>query len=469
MKKQKFHIVTLGCKVNQYESDGIAACLEEKGLIRGENNLSVDLCIINTCAVTSKAGMQSRQAIRKIIRDNPNARIIVTGCHAQTDYELINKIEKIDQIICHKDKTLIADLIVDLIPDLAKEPSTRQAANEITGQITNQIKGKLSVDFPSPFVFRSPDHSKENRFLSFDKPVKGNMTRAYLKIQDGCNAFCTYCIVPYARGSSVSMPEPQVFKHLEGLCHSGFKEVIITGIHTGMYGLDLNPPTSLMNLLNTMDKRKSVDRVRISSIEPTELSEELIDLATPGHILCDHFHIPLQSGDDGILKKMKRPYSASFFEGLIHKIHAKLPSAGIGVDTLIGFPSETDAQFENTFTLIEKLPISYLHVFPFSARKGTPAYHFSGKVAPEVIKERCARMRELDKEKRAAFIHANKGKTLQALVQKTQDRQTGFLKAVTSNYLTILLERNDSLKGKLVDLIYEQCDSKMNPIGKIIN
>ncbi len=455
MKKQKFYIETLGCKVNQYESDGIASCLEDKGLVRGEKNSSVDLCIINTCAVTSKAGMQSRQAIRRIIRDNPNAKIIVTGCHAQTDYERIKEIEEIDQIVCHKDKTLIADLIINP----PKEPSNHRAPDQASGQLSS----------PSPFVFRPPDHSKKNRLLSFDKPVKGNMTRAYLKIQDGCNAFCNYCIVPYARGSSVSMPENQVFKHLEGLCRSGFKEVIITGIHTGMYGLDLTPATSLVNLIKTMDKQSSVDRVRISSIEPTELSEELINLACPGHIVCDHFHIPLQSGDDGILKRMKRPYSASFFEALIHKIHDKLPFAGIGVDTLIGFPSETDAQFENTFRLIEKLPISYLHVFPFSARKGTPAYHFSGKVTSQIIKERCARMRALDKEKRAAFIHANRGRKLQALVQKTQDKQTGSLKAVTSNYLTVLLETNDSIKGKLVDLIYEQCDSKMNPIGKIMD
>jgi threonylcarbamoyladenosine tRNA methylthiotransferase MtaB len=464
MKKQKFYIETLGCKVNQYESDGIASCLEEKGLVRGKKKSSVDLCIINTCAVTSKAGMQSRQAIRKIIRDNPEARIIVTGCHAQTDYDLINKIEAVDQIVCHRDKILIADRIADLIPDLAKQPKPGQAGNEVQGKIPDTTADTP----PSPFVFRPPDHSQENRFFAFDTPVKGNMTRAYLKIQDGCNAFCTYCIVPYARGSSVSMPEDQVFKHLKGLFKSGFKEVIITGIHTGMYGLDLNPPTSLVSLLNTMDKEKSIDRVRISSIEPGELSDGLIDLASPGHILCDHFHIPLQSGDDGILKKMKRPYSASVFEALVHRIKDKLPHAGIGVDTLIGFPSETDAQFENTYKLIERLPVSYLHVFPFSARKGTPAFHFKGKVASGVIKERCARMRALDKKKRAAFADANRGRKLEALVQKTQDRQTGYLKAVTSNYLTVWVEKNDLLKGKLVDLVYEQCDSKMNPIGKVM-
>jgi threonylcarbamoyladenosine tRNA methylthiotransferase MtaB len=222
-----------------------------------------------------------------------------------------------------------------------------------------------------------------------------------------------------------------------------------------------------------MDKEKRVDRIRISSIEPTEISDDLIDLAGQGRILCDHFHIPLQSGDDGILNKMKRPYSAAFFEEIVLKIHEKLPFAGIGVDTLIGFPSETDAQFENTFRLIDKLPISYLHVFPFSARKGTPAFHFKGKVAPEIIRHRCARMRELDKKKRSAFIRANQGKKLQGLVQKTQDSVSGHFKAVTSNYLTVLLEKGGlenqvSPKGKLVDLFYEQIDGRGNPVGKIM-
>jgi len=457
MKKQTFYIETLGCKVNQYESDGIASCLEEKGLIQEDKKSSADYCIINTCAVTSKAGMQSRQAIRKIIRDNPNAKIIVTGCHAQTDPDLIKKIDNIDQIVCHKDKTLIAELI------------SGQPHDHANVETRDKDMGQTSIFPPSPFIFQPPDHSKENRFLSFDKPVKGSMTRAYLKIQDGCNAFCTYCIVPYARGSSVSMPESEVFNHLEGLVQSGFKEVIVTGIHTGMYGLDLKPPTSLLKLIETMDRRKSVHRVRISSIEPTEISDALIDLAAPGHILCDHFHIPLQSGDDEILKKMKRPYSVSFFEEMILKIHEKLPLGGIGVDTIIGFPTETDEQFENTYSLIQKLPVSYLHVFPFSARKGTPAYHFQEKVPSEVIKERCARMRKLDQEKRSAFIIANQGKILQGLVQKTEDRQSGFLKAVTSNYLTILLKKDETLKGKIVDLKFDQWNSDADLMGHVID
>jgi threonylcarbamoyladenosine tRNA methylthiotransferase MtaB len=435
--KKKFFIETLGCKVNQYESDGISSSLEEKGLIKGGKKESADICIINTCAVTSKASMQSRQAIRKIIRANPNAKIIVTGCHAQTDPNEIKKNENIDQIVCHKDKYFIADKV---------------------------FSTSLKVD---EGFQKTKALLKEKTFQYFDKPVKGEMTRAYLKIQDGCDAFCTYCIVPYARGRSRSMSEKEVFCHLKELNKSGFKEVIITGIHTGLYGHDLPEKTTLLKLLEKIDNQKLVHRIRLSSIEPGEINDGIISLAADNHVMCDHFHIPLQSGDDTILKKMKRPYTLSVFREVVEKIHKQIPSASIGVDTLIGFPSETNAQFENTYQLIESLPISYLHVFPFSARKGTPAYSYDDKVPAEIIKERCARIRVLDERKREEFIHRNLNKCLEGVVQHKRDRKTGMLKAVTSNYLTVLLKENDSLKGKIVDLIYEKYDSSYDIKGKI--
>ncbi len=429
---KKFYIETLGCKVNQYESDGISLDLESRGWKKGKKKEKADLFIINTCAVTSKASMQSRQAIRKLIRENPSAKVIVTGCHAQTEPEQIKKIEDVDQIICHKDKLSIADFLSN---DLAE------------GNI------------PS---FSEVDHSNNNIFKGFDHTVSGSMTRAYLKIQDGCNSFCTYCIVPYARGSSVSMSENDILKNLNDLNSKGFNEVILTGIHTGLWGRDLENESSLSNLLEKINEIKPVSRIRLSSIEPGEITDRLIELATQGNILCDHFHIPLQSGDDEILKKMKRPYNSTFFEEIVHKIHEKLPFAGIGVDTLIGFPSETDDQFENTYNLIEKLPISYLHVFPFSARKGTPAYHFDYKVDAKVIKDRCSRMRKLSQIKRQAFIEKNINRQLQGLVQHKTDSKTGLFKAVTSNYLTLFLDKKPGVKGKILDLIPEQCDSSMN-------
>jgi len=433
-----FYIQTLGCKVNKYESDGIAGNLENQGWIKRTDKTGADVYIVNTCSVTSKAGMQSRQAIRKIIRENPDAKVIVTGCHAQTDPEQINKIDHIDQVVCHKDKIKIADQITSICAD----------------------QSKLS--------FSPVDHSHNNRFKGFDQTVKGDMTRAYLKIQDGCESFCTYCIVPHARGSSVSMPQQDVFEHLYSLGEAGFNEVILTGIHTGMYGLDLKEKVSLTQLLEQIDQLKPVNRIRFSSIETTEITGGLIKLAKPGNILCNHFHIPLQSGDNDILKKMKRPYSAEQFKEVVYKISDQVPDVGIGVDVLVGFPGETDEQFENTFQLIHELPVSYLHVFPFSARKGTPAFHFTPKVESAVIKERTKRLRKLDTRKRRNFIKANLNKPLQGLVQDKIDLKTGMLKAVTSNYLTVHLKHEHGLQGKTLDLEIKHCHKDLIVNGEII-
>ncbi len=431
-----FYIKTLGCKVNQYESDGIAAGLEQHGLIRSKKGTSNDVCIINTCAVTSKGAMQSRQAVRKLVRDNPNARIIVTGCHAQTDPDIIQQIGEHIELVCHQDKTRLAAHIIMDPP-------------------------------PFPLRFKPADHSAENRFHSFARPVFGGMTRAYLKIQDGCDAFCTYCIVPHARGSCVSMPPDTVLHHLEALGKAGFKEVILTGIHAGRYGRDLTPPTTLMDLLEIIRDKRPVHRIRLSSIEPDEIDERLADMAGPEGILCDHFHVPLQSGDDDILKKMKRPYTTTLFKEIICRIHEKHPFAGIGVDTLIGFPTETDAQFENTFSLIEQLPVSYLHVFPFSPRKGTPAFSFTPRVPDPVITERCRRMRELGRQKQTAFIQANQGRCLEAVVQNKADSRTGRLAAVTRNYLTLLLKNDPSLKASVTNVTYDRWDQNLNISGEM--
>ncbi len=434
-----FCIKTLGCKVNQYESDGISIGLEKQGLKKSSGQTGADVYIVNTCAVTSKAGMQSRQAIRKIIRENPEAKVIVTGCHAQTDPEQMNRIEHIDQVVCHRDKAKIAKQITSLLND------------------------------PSGLNFSQPDHDRKSAgFQDFDHTVKGDMTRAYLKIQDGCDAFCTYCIVPYARGASVSMAEKDVFLHLAELNRSGFKEVILTGIHTGMYGQDFKKQTTLVELIEKIDRQKPVHRIRLSSIEPTEISEDLIRLAGPDHVMCNHFHIPLQSGDDEILKKMKRPYTADLFKNIVHSLTKMVPDVGIGADILVGFPTETDQQFENTCTLVKKLPLSYLHVFPFSPRKGTPAFHFKPKVASIKIKERTQYLRTLDRAKRKAFIDLNAGKVLEGLVQHKTDSNTGMLKAVTSNYLTVLLDPASGVKGEIINLVIEDCDDNLVLKGKIV-
>lgn len=259
------------------------------------------------------------------------------------------------------------------------------------------------------------------------------------------------------------MEESQVMDHLSQLADAGFKEVIFTGIHTGLYGRDLHPATTLSDLLEKIDRKKPVERIRLSSVEPTELDDRLIDLASEGHILCDHFHIPLQSGNDRILGKMRRPYTARVFADLIEKIKNRLPLAGIGVDTLIGFPGETHEEFLHTYHLIRDLPVSYLHVFPFSPRKGTPAFDFTPKVEPCELKERCDRMRQLSYEKKQEFIRQNQGKLLQGLIENTPERNTGNLIAMTGNYLKVHLKEKKDLCGSMVHLVVGPATNERQP------
>jgi threonylcarbamoyladenosine tRNA methylthiotransferase MtaB len=421
-----FRITTLGCKVNQYESDAIAQRLKDLGCVPAGAEDPADLCIINTCTVTQKASMQSRQAVRQFIRSNPQAHIVVTGCYAQTEPDELKKIDGVHHIIGHGDKHNIPDIVL------------------------SQEKG-----LPSPSLIRK-NILHEHHFKQIPVTVLGNRTRPFLKIQDGCDTFCTYCIVPYARGRSRSMPLESVLKHIRSLNRAGFHEVVLTGVHLGAYGLDLSPKTSLTTLLDRIRESNNMDRVRLSSIEPHELTQDIIDLVTKTEIFCDHFHIPLQSGDDQILERMHRPYTSSFFIDLILKIKDQVPDAAIGVDILIGFPGETEKAFENTYSLIEKLPISYLHVFPFSPRPGTPAGKYSQKVPQKTIKARCEKMRQLGNKKKRVFYETIMGKTVEVLIESKRDKATSLLKGITSNYIPVHVIGEDDLFNTLVQVNIEK-------------
>ncbi|MGD8768663.1 MAG: tRNA (N(6)-L-threonylcarbamoyladenosine(37)-C(2))-methylthiotransferase MtaB [Desulfobacterales bacterium] len=415
----KFSITTLGCKVNQSESDAMAHQLKNSGCYPVHHKEKADLCIINTCTVTQKASMQSRQAVRKAIRSNPGARIIVTGCYAQTEPDEIDKIDGIHHIIGHMDKFKIPDMV------LSKEKE------------------------PYPHLIRQNILS-EHHFEHTPAAVSGNRTRPFLKIQDGCDSFCTYCIVPYARGRSRSMLIENVLKNIKQLKQAGYHEAVLTGVHLGAYGLDLSPKTDLTELLHRIVDINPIDRVRLSSIEPHELTDDIIELVAKADIFCHHFHIPLQSGDDLILKKMHRPYTRSLFRNQIRKINELLPDAAIGVDTLIGFPGETQKAFENTYSLIDELPVTYLHVFPFSARKGTPASSYQQPVDSKTIKVRCKIMRDLGHIKKKDFYKKFTGKTVEILIEDKRDKSTGLLKGITSNYIPVHVNGDDNLKNTLV-------------------
>ena len=405
----------MGCKVNQCESEGIGTALTQSGYVQTDvDDDTADVVVVNTCTVTSKAGMQSRQAVRQAIRSYPGARIVVTGCHAQTSSEELVAIDGVDWVVGNRDKHKISQMLLDN---------------------TNPLENG------APPMVCSSDVAATNRFQVMPGIAHGSRTRPFLKIQDGCNAFCTYCIVPHARGRSRSLPQEQVLDQIDQLGRLGYREVVLTGIHIGCYGQDLHPSVGLYDLLRRIQDAGAIDRIRVSSIEPAELIDDIVNLAaiedTIAGRLCRHFHIPLQSGDDQILRRMHRPYDRDYFRALVQGILDRVPNAAIGVDTLIGFPGETDEAFENTFDLIKSLPVAYLHVFPFSARKGTPAFSFKEQVPAQVIKARCSRMRRLGAEKRNAFYQRNVGKTVTVLVEETRDRTDNRLKGLTDNYIPV--------------------------------
>ena len=435
---QNYSITTLGCKVNHCESESIIQLLKESGWTSVPLEKDAIFCIINTCAVTQKAAMQSRQAVRHAIRSNPRARIIVTGCYAQTDPDDIKNIKGVHYIIGHAGKHKIPEIIT----------STEE----------------------KNFVFPVTIYNDINNEKTFKQmPVAlGERTRPFLKIQDGCNAFCTYCIVPYARGRSRSMPLKSILENIIRIQKSGYREVVLSGIHLGRYGLDLSPQINLAALIKRINESRAIERVRLSSIEPLELTEAIIKTVAESDIFCRHFHIPLQSGDNLILKKMRRPYTRSMFRKLLYRIHELIPDAAIGVDTIIGFPGETEEAFENTYNLIEELPATYLHVFPFSARKGTPASSSPDKVPSKIIKERCKTMRDLGNTKKKKFYKKNIGEKIEVLIEAKRDKTTRFLKGMSSNYLSIFLRGNDDLKNKIVVAKIERINNDNSLLGTIL-
>lgn len=415
-----FTITTLGCKVNRYESEAISEQLQDQGWDAINKEAVADLCIVNTCTVTGKAAMQSRQAVRKLIRNHPRALVVVTGCYAQVAPEVFSSMPGVHCVAGNSFK----DRVVKLI--------TRQEGHE--RQIT------LVEDLSTPRPFQ-------------DLPVTrfGSRSRPFLKIQDGCDAFCDYCIVPYARGRSRSLTPEIVVKRIRTLKEQGYAEVVLCGINLGRYGHDLTPAVSLGKLMKLIDGPQCVKRLRLSSIEPTELPENVIRQIAGSKRICAHLHVPLQSGDDEVLKNMNRHYSSSFYRELVHHIVSVVPDVAIGVDVLVGFPGETEGAFEKTCNIVEQIPIAYLHVFPFSKQKGTAAETRGDSLAPETIKKRCQYIRALGETKRKKFYEKFIGSSLEVLIEGKRDRTTGCLRGLTRNYIPVLVEGTDKLYHQVVE------------------
>jgi threonylcarbamoyladenosine tRNA methylthiotransferase MtaB len=399
---------TIGCKLNQFETEQIRQAVEASGYASASRGAPADIYVINTCTVTHKSDYRSRQAIRRAIKANPDALIVVTGCYAQRFPEEIAAIPGVDVVVGNAGKVLIAELL-----------------------------GRGKAERPLIDV-TEPDARDD---LGEGGPLRkfGSYTRAFVKIQDGCNNRCTYCAVPSARGRSRSKPPEAVRHEIEVLAAEGYKEVVLTGVHLGQYGKDLEPATDLVRLLEGVAGIESLKRLRLSSVEPKDFTDGLIDLmADPAMKICPHVHIPLQSGDDGILEAMGRHYTRDFYGRLIERIATRVPDCGIGLDVMVGFPGEDKSAFRNSCDLIAGLPVTYLHCFSFSRRPGTKAHDLDGHVPPEARKERSRALRDLGGRKNREFRESLVGKSLEALVLST--RKDGLPAALSGNYIRCLIE-----------------------------
>ena len=419
-KRKTVALTTLGCKVNQFETASFVSSFTKQGVKVLPFAQKADIYVINTCAVTGKAGAQSRQVIRRALRTNPEARIIVTGCYAQIATQDV--LELADQPIC-----IVGNGNKHLLVDIAL--SNKLCDLEV--YMGNIGRKKEICDLPV--------HDFNAR------------TRAFVKIQDGCDNFCTYCIVPYARGRVRSLEPERVLSQIAVFAKEGFRELVLTGIHVGMYGNDLDSDCNLAGLIRRILEQKHTMRYRISSLEPGELSDELLQLTVENNALMPHFHLPLQSGDPTILKKMNRKYSVDQFVLVVQKIIQAIPNAGIGLDVLVGFPGEDEEKFRHTLELIEQLPIAYLHVFPYSKRPGTVAENMSDQVAKGVKDERVAVLKELDHKKRTAFYNTQIGTTHQVLAEGKNNRFK-LLRGFTENYIPVHFQGPPSLENTIVEV-----------------
>lgn len=439
-KLATIQLETLGCKVNQYESDVIRSDLIKTERFIPAADGHPDLVIINTCSVTKKAAMQSRQMIRRAIRTHPNAVIIATGCLAQTEPGALAGIEGIDYIIGNADKTRFPEFFFN--GPLIKKAEPVIICNDITA---HRSFGKSSF------------------------PATGFRSRPFIKIQDGCDQFCAYCIVPHARGPSRSRPMENIADEIKIFSEKGCHEVVLTGIHIGRWGLDFSPPSDLHQLLTHIHQNDLIHRVRLSSIEPLEVTDALLSFAVDSGRLCPHWHIPLQSGDDTVLNRMNRPYSSKIFSDRVTQIRRLMPRAAIGTDVMVGFPGETDDAFERTFALLESLPVTYLHVFPFSRREPALAARFSRQVPPEKIKYRSMTLTKLGLRKKAEFYDKMIGETMTVIIESRRDPATGRLTGVSENYIRVMIDGDDGFKNRLVNCRIIARISPHAVSGKLLN
>ena len=414
-------ITTLGCKINQYDSAVIQSRLGNTHSFVGFDE-AADCYIINTCTVTDRADWEARQLVRRAKRLSPSAKVLVTGCYAQVSPEDVARVPGVDYVI----GVNRVDDVLRFVEISRPGPAAKIAVSDVRRERGVPVLGTRVL----------PGH-----------------TRAFLKIQEGCNYSCTYCIIPTARGLSRSVPPGAVMEQVRQLADQGYLEIVLTGIHLGSYGQDLRPKTDLTALLETIETSRLVPRVRLSSLDPQEVPDRLLDLIAGSDVICPHLHVCAQAGEDEILKQMRRNYGTAYYRDLLLKARERLPDAALGSDIIVGFPGETEQQFEASLEFFASLPLTYFHVFPYSERRGTVAASLAGPVPVSIRKTRGRRMRALGAYKKRDFCLGFLGRTSRVLVEEKVDNQTGWRRGFSRNYLPVMVLGANRRVNQEVDVV----------------
>ena len=419
----KVACITLGCRTNQHDTAEMQTLLEKEGFVMVNQREKADAYVINTCTVTQKSDTSSRQAVKKSLELNPDALVVFTGCYAQLNPEEAAALPGLDLVLGNADKLEIAKLL--------KAKLRLWKKSEITEIVMSDIHKKR--------IFRTI-------------PVKSfqGITKAFIKVQTGCNEKCSFCTVVRARGKSVSDNRGNILNNIQEAINANFKEITLTGINLGTWGMDTGETFS--SLVQDIIQLPGDFRVRLSSINPMEIDNDLIRLIAETEKICSHLHIPLQSGDNKILKQMRRNYTREQYIEVIHRAVNAIPNLGLGADVIVGFPGETDTAFENTRKLIEELPFSYLHVFSYSPRRGTEANDYKDDIPGNIKKERNKILTQLIKEKGLEFRNKSLNTIATVLIENQRDKNNGKLKGHTDNYIPISLDGPDPLKNCLIPI-----------------
>ena len=408
----KICFLTYGCKVNQVDTDRMMSILSSDYKIL-DNYKTADLCIVNTCTVTNNSDNQILNDIKKLKKRNPSCKVLVTGCLAQTEPDYLETVSSIDYVVDNANKYLIPKVLKNLC-------NSKKIISNI-----------FDID----------------KFHDYEIKNRDKRSRAFLKIQDGCNYRCSFCIIPFARGKSRSMQMDSVLQKIDKYKDLGYEEIVLTGIHLSSYGKDINE--SLLSLLELIELKSTIQNIRLSSIDPADTDQKLINFISKSDKICPSFHISLQSGEDNILREMKRRYKVNQFEETINEIRFKIPDSCIGTDVIAGFPGESEKSFNQTFNFLKKSELNYFHVFPYSDRKGTKANQREDKIPTTIKSKRSKLLRDLSDNKKQEFYSRFIGKELEAIVEKNN-------KARTRNYIDVNLDGESLIPGSLVNLLIKE-------------